>query len=259
MDDEGRRVERLSRLAVVLAPLACLVFAPTAGADLKIRQIHPSLGMLGGDWVELQVSGGGDNTVNGKAIRTFGPSGEQNNTTYVIPGTPTPNTADQRLVLVSSLFTPMGVSSDFTPTPAELDMTGQDGAVCLTQNNGPAYTPIDCVSYGSFTGSIPSAGMPAVQTPFETTLERKISAGCATLLDSADDTNNSSADFAASTNPPRNNATTPTETPCGTPPTGGGSGTTGTTGSTPTKQCKKKKKKRSAEVAKKKKCKKKKR
>jgi len=127
-----------------------------------------------------------------------------------------------------------------------------DGAVCITQNNGPTYTPIDCVSYGNFTGNLPSAGTPAVQTPFETTLERKITSGCATVLDSADDTNNSSADFAASTNPPRNNAATPTETPCSTPSVGG----TGTTGTTPAKKCKKKKH-RSAEAAKKK-CKKKK-
>ena len=107
--------------------------------------------------------------MNGKVVRTFDPGGSQFNTmgSYVIPNIPTPNTQDQRLILISSLFTPMGVSSDFTPMPMELDMTGMDGAVCLTQNNPPTFTPIDCVSYGNFTGSIPSAGTPAVQTPFE--------------------------------------------------------------------------------------------
>jgi hypothetical protein len=244
----------LIRIALVVAPIACLVFAATATADLKIRQIHPDTNPLGGDWVELQVTGGGDNTVNGKVIRTFDPGGSQFNTmgSYVIPNSPTPNTQDQRLILISSLFTPMGVSSDFTPMPIELDMTGQDGAVCLTQNNPPTYTPIDCVSYGNFTGSISSAGTPAVQTPFGSTLERKITPGCATALDAADDTNNSSADFAPSMNLPRNNATTPTEAPC-VAPSGGGTGTAPTT---PVKKCKKKKH-RSAEAAKKK-CKKKK-
>ena len=145
----------------------------------------------------------------------------------------------------------MGVSSDFVPMPSELDMTGMDGAVCLSQNNSPTYTPVDCVSYGNFTGSIPSAGTPAVQTPFGSTLERKITPGCATALDAADDTNNSSADFALSTNPPRNNATTPTEVPCVAPP-----GAAPATPTSPAKKCKKKKH-RSAEAAKKKKCKKK--
>jgi len=248
-------MSRLTRIACAAVTLAFLIFVPSAGADLKIRQIHPdNVNMFGdGDWVELQVSGAGDNTVNGKVIRTFDPGGTQNNTTYVIPGTPTPNASDQRLILLSSLFTPMSVSSDFTPPAANLNMTGMDGAVCLTQNDSPIYTPIDCVSYGNFTGSISSAGTPAVQTPFGSTLERKITPGCATALDAADDTNNSAANFALSTNPPRNNAATPTEVPCATP-TGGGTGTT--TGPTTAKKCKKKKH-RSAEAAKKK-CKKKK-
>src|SRR5262245_38856213 len=118
----------LTRIALAIASTACLAFASTASADIKIRQIHPDNHALGGDWIELQVFPGGDNSVNGKALLTYDPGGTQNNTTYVIPGAPTQNTSDQRLVLVSSLFTPMGVNSDFTPMPAELDMTGQDGA-----------------------------------------------------------------------------------------------------------------------------------
>ncbi len=69
-------------------------------------------------------------------------------------------------------------------------------------------------------------------------------------LDVADDTNNSSADFALGASTPRPNATAPTETLCPTPPT------------TPKKKCKKKKKKKGTGkyggAAAKKKCKKKK-
>jgi Ca2+-binding RTX toxin-like protein len=54
-----------------------------------------------------------------------------------------------------------------------------------------------------------------VATPFDSTLERKITRNCPTLLEGADDTNSSAADFALSTNPPRNNASQPTEVPCG--------------------------------------------
>jgi Ca2+-binding RTX toxin-like protein len=104
-------------------------------------------------------------------------------------------------------------------------MTGQDGAVCYTENDPPTYTPIDCVAYGNFTGTLP-VGTPAVATPFESTLERGINRGCPTALDPLDDSNDSAADFALSTNPPRNNATPPTETVC--PP-----GSPGSTSSNP--------------------------
>jgi hypothetical protein len=206
-------------LAICL--LAGLAAAGPAQADhhlVKIRQIHPSLGMFGGEWVELQMPVAGENLVGGRVIRTFG-SGGAENSLYVIPGNAT-NAQSQRTILISSLFTPANVSADFVAPVDELQMTGQDGAVCYTENDPPTYTPIDCVSYGAFTGSLP-AGTPAVATPFEQTLERKIGANCATALDVADDTNNSAADFALSTNPPRNNGTTPTEKVC---PGGGGKG-----------------------------------
>ena len=109
----------------------------------------------------------------------------------------------------------MGVDADFVAPVNDLQMTGQDGAVCYAENNPPTYTPIDCVAYGNYMGSLPGVGTPATSTPFESTLERSITKGCATALDLADDTNNSSADFALSTNPPRNNAATPTEILCG--------------------------------------------
>jgi Ca2+-binding RTX toxin-like protein len=69
------------------------------------------------------------------------------------------------------------------------------------------------VSYGNFTGTLP-AGTPAVATPFESTLERRITPNCSTALDGADDTDNSATDFALSTRPPRNNSTAPTEKLC---------------------------------------------
>jgi hypothetical protein len=212
-------------LPVALIAAAILTLASSASAEIKIRQIHPSLGMFGGEWVEVQVAGGGDNTVNGRVIRTFDPGGFQFSI-YTIPNTFTPNTEDQRTILISSLFTPAGVNADFVAPVNDLQMTGEDGAVCYTENDPPAYTPIDCVSYGNFTGNIPTAGTPAVRTPFESTLERSITRGCPTALDPLDDSDNSAADFALSANPPRNNAAPPTETVC--PP-----GSPGSTSSTP--------------------------
>jgi hypothetical protein len=209
-------------VAAVLSAVGAAVIAAGAHGSYhlnQIRQIHPSNGMNGGEWVELQMPATGENLVAGKVIRTFNPGGVENSL-YVIgagqgPHPGAPNGQNQRTILISSLFIPFsGVAADFVAPVDDLQMTGQDGAVCYTENNPPTYTPIDCVSYGNFTGTISSAGIPAVQTAFESTLERSITNGCATALDAADDTNNSSADFALSTNPPRNNATAPTETLC---------------------------------------------
>jgi hypothetical protein len=225
----------IRRLGVVgcLATIAVFALSATASAYQQnfIRQIHPSLGMFGGEWVELQMYADGQNQVAGKVIRTFDPSGFPFSL-YVIGSGPgphpgAPNGQNQRTILISSLFTPAtGVDADFVAPPNDLQMTGEDGAVCYTENDPPAYTPIDCVAYGNFTGSIPTAGTPAVRTPFESTLERSITRGCPTALDPLDDSNDSSADFALSTRPPRNNSTPPTETLC--PP-----GSPGSTSSTP--------------------------
>ena len=212
---------RLSRIVVsaALAVTGTLAFSSSAAANYHlnfIRQIHPSLGILGGEWVELQMYADGENQVAGKVIRTFDPSGNLFSQYVIAPRMDTPNAPNgqnQRTILISSLFTPAGVTADYVAPVADLQMTGEDGAVCYTNNDPPTYTPIDCVSYGNFTGNLP-AGTPAVRTPFESTLERGITRGCPTALDPADDTNNSSADFALSTKPPRNNATAPTETPC---------------------------------------------
>jgi hypothetical protein len=210
-------------LVAAFASLALACAAPVASASfhlMKIRQIHPSNGMFGGEWVELQMYEPGQNFVAGKVIRTFNSTGTENSI-YTIPGN-APKGDNQRTILISNLFTPAGVAADFVAPGGQLEMTGQDGAVCYANNDPPTYTPIDCVSYGNFMASIPSAGTPAVATPFESTLERTITRGCKTALDPADDTDNSAADFALSTNPPRNNATTPTEKVC---PGGTGTGT----------------------------------
>ena len=46
-----------------------------------IRQIHPSLGQFGGEWVELQMYADGENLVAGKVIRTFNSTDQLNSHT----------------------------------------------------------------------------------------------------------------------------------------------------------------------------------
>jgi hypothetical protein len=92
-------------------------------------------------------------------------------------------------------------------------------------------------------------------------MRRSIAPGCATLLEDADDTNNSVGDFAEVTPAPRNNLDPIQETSCSggggalNPPTVPSAGTPGQ--KTRTRRCKKKPSKNSAGAAKKKACKKK--
>ncbi|HET7589593.1 MAG TPA: hypothetical protein VFK14_05350, partial [Solirubrobacterales bacterium] len=83
----------------------------------------------------------------------------------------------------------------------------------------------DCVSWGSFSGSLPSeAGSPASPSgiPDAMALRRTIAPGCASLLEPTDDRDNSAADFSPVFPEPRPNSVPPSERACGS--AGGGSG-----------------------------------
>jgi hypothetical protein len=214
-------------LLAALAMLITLVTAPRAQGSyhfISIRQVHPDdQGMFStGDWVELQMYAAGQNFVfsgapSGAYVRTFDSDGDLE-TSYKLSAD-VANGQNQRTILIGngSSFGPGGVAPDFNAgLTGDLEMTGEDGAVCYT-DGPPLYPPIDCVSYGNFPGALPS-GNDAPATGFGETLERRITPNCATLLEAADDTNDSATDFALSANPPRNNSATPTETPCAPPP-----------------------------------------
>jgi hypothetical protein len=206
----------LRRLAIGLAVAAFGSLSLAGGASatfhlMKIRQIHPSNNINGGDWVQLQMYAAGQNQVAGKFIKTYDSVGTEFSE-YQITGATPSNAQSQRSILISSAITPAGVDADFVAPVADLQIPGDNGAVCF-QDNNLAQTVIDCVAYGSFSGALP-ATPPAVATPFGSTLERSIARNCSTLLENADDTNDSAADFAISTDPPRNNDATPTEHGC---------------------------------------------
>jgi hypothetical protein len=212
-------------LLATLAMLITLAVAPRANGDhhfMKIRQVHPGNDPMfsTGDWVELQMFADGQNVVAGSHIRTYDPGGVLM-TDFQFPSN-VANSQNQRTILVGNGSTVGGVTPDFnapivgTPPNNDLDLTGQDGAVCF---DSTVFGRIDCVSYGAFTGVGFPTGTSATPTQFGETLERTIAPNCATLLEDADDTNNSSTDFAASTRAPRNNTAVPTETACSPIPT----------------------------------------
>jgi hypothetical protein len=237
---------RIVVAAVLTACLGLVVLAPSAGAsfhDIKIRSFFQGTGgspQLA--FVELQMYSPGQNLVSGQNLKLCSSANTCSQTNFV---TNVANGGNQRMILIGDT----GVAErDITVagmgTTLQSLAAGAGGAIC--------YSTIDCVSFGTYSGTpssptgTPLAGLPANQVSV-----RRITAGCPTALDVADDTNSSAADFTNAVGyPRRNNAAVPTETLCPTPTTA------------KKKKCKKRKKKAGsgdASSAKKKKCKKRKR
>jgi hypothetical protein len=238
-----------------LAVFASLALAPAAFADdsqVKISEVYSDGNATAtghGDYIELQLAAPGQQIPAGHSIVLW--TGPSTTTTFLFPANTT-LTDNQRTILFGW---PDNPTADFSATGLSPLLAG--GAVCLSGSSGPPVVPIDCVSWGAFspvTSGQLGAGTPAPALNALRSLTRKKSRNCPTLLEPADDTGSSAADFSLAIPSPRNNGTNPTEAPCTapaapTPPT-----TTATT-TTAKKKCKTKKH-RSAESAKKKRCKK---
>jgi hypothetical protein len=185
---------------------------------MKIREVYP--GLTGGEpeFVELQMHAAGQNLVSGHSVSFYDAAGGLLDSYTFSSNVPSGTNQSSILVANNAAESAFGVNADLElPTNASrMDPAG--GAAC--------FENIDCVSWGAFGGSLPSpTGTPAAAVPDGSSLERSIAPNCATLLEGADDTNNSSVDFALATPSPRNNATPPTETACGPGGGGGGAGT----------------------------------
>jgi len=194
------------------------VFAASSQAAyhlMKIREVHEG-GGASADYVELQMYADGQNFVSGHVIRTYDGGGNPFNT-FAIPGN-VANGGNQRTILIADT-NPVtgGVTPDFVAPTANL-LVGAGGSACFIDtlpSNG-----IDCVAFG--TTAAPVTNPSPVGTPVlfggalaaGQSIERSIVPNCNTLLEAADDTDNSAADFALATPTPRNNATAPTETDC---------------------------------------------
>jgi hypothetical protein len=210
-----QRGPRTGRIALgVTAVFACLAVAGPAQAStqIKIREVAPGLTEYtdNAEFVELQLIADDQGDVGGKVIRFYAPSGSQSGSVTLPSGVS--ESGNQRTILIgtSDVATDFGVTPDFTYANAALESGG--GAVC--------YGQIDCVSWGDYVGEY-SNGQAAPAIPEGQSLTRTIARGCATALDTADDTDSNSADFAVTAAPsPRANATVPSETLCG----GGGGG-----------------------------------
>jgi uncharacterized membrane protein YgcG len=213
-----RRLRPLCLMSIPLALLALGVAPASATFHLmQIREVYPgSAAAPEADYVELQMWASGQNHVEGHVLRSYDAAGN-------VTGTSTfahdeADSANQSTLLLATpqAEAQFGIAAD-APLVAGLSPAG--GAVC--------WETIDCISWGSFSGTLPSpAGTPAAASgiPDGMALRRSISRGCATLLEPIDDNDSSAEDFATTSPLPRPTSVPPTEQTCGTSGSGGGSG-----------------------------------
>jgi hypothetical protein len=261
------RKTRMSMLAALVVLGAAAFAASPAKADhhfVKISEVGVSAaGPSDQHYIELQMYASGQNQIAGRSVTFWdndglappmslpGPIGEAT----LSVGNPE-NAESQRTVLIGDTgiqgrdYTIQSLTSFFDPGVTNNIL--EAGAICFEE--------IDCLSWGGedFTGEahIPdhSAPLPASIASLlgVTAHHRTLARGCATSLDAADDTDDSSADFTGATPTPRPNATMPTEVLCANPAPA--------TPAKKAKKCKRKKaKKGEVSAAAKKKCKRKKR
>jgi hypothetical protein len=256
-----RRVERAFIGALGAALAVSLIGAASASATfhlIKVREVFPgTVAQPDSDYLELQMYSPFQNQVQFGQLGVYNANGTSAST--FMPASMAGSGDNQRTVLIGdsafgTVFTPL--SADFTD--GALNLSPAAGAVCWPINS----TPIDCVSWGAFTGnaSLPSsAGSPLQGTGGSgaiadgKAITRSITAGCPTALEDSDDTNNSTGDFSEGNPGPRPNSAAILETLCAPPP--GGTPPVGSPVKKK-KKCKKHKKKTSGASVAKKKCKK---
>lgn len=221
----ARRRVRLVLPLLATVCLLVLIWPATASAtfhEMSIRELYPgSLAQPESEYVELQMWAAGQNHVGGHVLRTYDASGgiTSSNT---FPGDVSGGANQSTILLATSAAeAEFGVSADTALSAGKLDPAG--GAVC--------WENLDCVSWGGFSGPLPSpAGTPAAAIPDGMALRRTIAPGCATLLEPTDDHDNSAVDFSAVFPVPRPNSVAPSERRCpgSEEGPGGGGGPAGT-------------------------------
>jgi hypothetical protein len=201
------------------AAAACaLLVAPAASATfhlIKVREVHPSSGQ--DSYVELQMYAGSQTFLSGHAVTVYNMAGTLVHSSTFSSGVA--NGQNQATVLIgdSGVEGSFGVAPDLVDSNLALPASG--GAVCWNAGGLPA----DCVPWGNFSGGAAlhtatgaTVGSPA--SPGGVTagkaIRRSIQPGCLTLLEEADDSDDSATDFNEVAPAPRNNGSAISETTC---------------------------------------------
>jgi hypothetical protein len=227
MGTGGRRGEsepcltgRVRRALTGLIAAGCLLaIAPVAHAtfhEISIREVYPgSAAQPQASYLELQMYSEGQHLVGGHAVTLYDSTGGLIGTFTFGSNLPGPSVSQQAILVGDS-----GVQAAFGVTPdlidPAFDVPASGGAACWAGS-------LDCVAWGNFTGSTPSASGEPVDgagIPDGKAIRRSISQGfCSNLLDSNDDTNDSFLDFADVAPAPVGYGTEPSPPPCApTPP-----------------------------------------
>ncbi len=208
---------RLCRRTVALAIAATALLAAPASATfhlIKIREVY-----TGGtaSYVELQTLAAAENLVQNHHLGVYNSDGSLNHD-YTLPNNVSASPTNATVLIAGPGYAAAFPSG---PTPdepdANLNLSASGGAVCWIEGSPP-----DCVAWGNFTGPLPShvpafvVGNPASPSGVAAgnALRRTIAPGCSTLLEEADDSDDSATDFSEQTPNPRANASPVTESAC---------------------------------------------
>ena len=213
----GVRKATLSVVTVMSLVAGLLaLWSPQASATfhlIKVREVYAgSATDPMSQYVELQMYSANQIFLAGHKLSVYDATGTDVGdftfTSIVMNG------ADQSYVLLATTQaeSEFGVTADLAMTPV---LTPGGGKVCWATDQTP---PIDCVSWGSYSGPADDAGSPFAPStgiPPGSAMQRKISGGMdPKALDPGDDTDNSSADFQiAQPDPHSNGGASPSSTP----------------------------------------------
>jgi Ca2+-binding RTX toxin-like protein len=232
----GRHRIAIAALAAASALTGSMALAASASANhhlVMVREVFPGSTAAGvsDEFIELQMYAAGQDIFTGANQRVeIYNSGGLEVKEYTFGSDPS-NGNSQRTVLLAttSAAVEFSVAADYTMDATD-DLDPAGGAVCFASN---AFGNIDCVSWGAFTNTpLLPVGTAEAAIPDGSSVTRSIARGCSTLLDFADDTDDSAADFAPAGPTPRTNFDPVTETACA---PGGGGGAVKCGGRTATK------------------------
>lgn len=209
----------------MLAALASLLLPTVASASfhlIKVREVYPSAGSDA--YVVLQMYASGQDFVGGHSLTSYDATGVLVDTATFAGKVASGQNQRALLVADDGFQATFGVVPDLVDSGLTLAPAG--GAVCWNAGGSPA----DCVAWGNFSGKpVDPVGSPASPggVPAGMALRRDISRACPTLLEEADDTDNSAADLLTVAPGPLPNSAVPAEKSCGGGGSGGGGGAGG--------------------------------
>ncbi len=201
-------MHRANRLLRVVAPVVAALLTLCAGRSawasfhlMKVREAYAgSAAAPNAQYVELQMYSANQTSLGGHGITVFSANGTMIGM-FLFPATPLGPRPSQSTVLIATTeaATFFSITPDLTMT-AILPRAG--GKVCFDA------IPVDCVAWGSYSGSAMGVGSPASPTAglvLGRALSRRldITPGT-TTLEAADDTDQSANDFLLATPAPKN-------------------------------------------------------